>query len=112
MKNSHFSDLSLSDVHGSVEVNSTGPRWKQIFSFFGPAYLVSVGYMDPGNWATDIEAGSNFEYRLLWVLLLSYTRGHTPSQLAKCFSVGKRLTSTPISARITNAVPTSIPSIV
>jgi manganese transport protein len=71
MKNSHFSDLSLSDVHGSVEVNSTGPRWKQIFSFFGPAYLVSVGYMDPGNWATDIAGGSQFGYRLLWVLLMS-----------------------------------------
>jgi manganese transport protein len=71
MKNSHFSDLSLSDVHGSIEVNNTGPRWRQIFSFFGPAYLVSVGYMDPGNWATDIAGGSQFGYRLLWVLLMS-----------------------------------------
>jgi len=71
MKNSQYSDLSLSEVHGSVEVKSTGPRWKQIFSFFGPAYLVSVGYMDPGNWATDIAGGSQFGYRLLWVLLMS-----------------------------------------
>ncbi len=71
MKQSHFSDLSLSEVHGSVEVNGTGPRWKQLFSFFGPAYLVSVGYMDPGNWATDIAGGSQFGYRLLWVLLMS-----------------------------------------
>jgi manganese transport protein len=71
MKQTQFSDLSLSEVHGSVEVIQSGPRWKQIFSFFGPAYLVSVGYMDPGNWATDIAGGSQFGYRLLWVLLMS-----------------------------------------
>src|SRR5450631_1099066 len=71
MKHIQYSDLSLGEVHGSVEVNQTGPRWKQIFSFFGPAYLVSVGYMDPGNWATDIACGSQFGYRLLWVLLMS-----------------------------------------
>jgi manganese transport protein len=71
MKQSHYSDLSLSEVHGTVEVNQIGPRWKQLFSFFGPAYLVSVGYMDPGNWATDIAGGSQFGYRLLWVLLMS-----------------------------------------
>ena len=44
---------------------------KKIFSFLGPAYLVSVGYMDPGNWATDIEGGSKYGYSLIWVLLLS-----------------------------------------
>ncbi len=71
MKQSPYSDLSLSEVHGSVVINHTGPRWKQLFSFFGPAYLVSVGYMDPGNWATDIAGGSQFGYRLLWVLLMS-----------------------------------------
>ena len=71
MKLPQYSDLSLSDVHGSVEVNHPGSRWKQLFSFFGPAYLVSVGYMDPGNWATDIAGGSQFGYRLLWVLLMS-----------------------------------------
>src|ERR1700738_4261124 len=71
MKQSHYSDLSLSEVHGSIEINHTGPRWKQLFSFFGPAYLVSVGYMDPGNWATDLAGGSQFGYSLLWVLLMS-----------------------------------------
>lgn len=45
--------------------------WKRLFAFSGPAYLVSVGYMDPGNWATDIAAGSRFGYSLLWVLLMS-----------------------------------------
>ncbi len=71
MNHSSFNDLSLSEVHGSVEISQTGSRWKRLFSFFGPAYLVSVGYMDPGNWATDIAGGSQFGYRLLWVLLMS-----------------------------------------
>ena len=71
MKQAQYSDLSLSEVHGTIEVNHPGSRWKQLFSFFGPAYLVSVGYMDPGNWATDIAGGSQFGYRLLWVLLMS-----------------------------------------
>lgn len=48
-----------------------GNRWKKVFAFFGPAYLVSVGYMDPGNWATDIAGGSQFGYTLIWVLLMS-----------------------------------------
>ncbi len=61
---------SLPEVHSSVETSH--PRlWKRMFAFAGPAYLVSVGYMDPGNWATDIEAGSRFGYRLLWVLVVS-----------------------------------------
>jgi len=45
--------------------------WRRLFAFSGPAYLVSVGYMDPGNWATDIEGGSRFHYDLLWVILVS-----------------------------------------
>jgi manganese transport protein len=45
--------------------------WRRLFAFSGPAYLVSVGYMDPGNWATDIAAGSKFGYALIWVLLMS-----------------------------------------
>lgn len=61
---------SLSEVHKSVD---TGKRkgWKRILAFIGPAYLVSVGYMDPGNWATDIAGGSKFGYQLIWVLLMS-----------------------------------------
>ena len=63
-------NLSLSEVHGSVD---TGRRsfLKKLLAFGGPAYLVSVGYMDPGNWATDLEGGARFGYDLLWVLLLS-----------------------------------------
>lgn len=61
---------SLGNVHNSVGTeNKTG--WRKLFSFLGPAYLVSVGYMDPGNWATDLAAGSQFGYKLIWVLLLS-----------------------------------------
>ena len=64
--------ISLSEVHESVDTTSTSrPVWKRIFSFFGPAYLVSVGYMDPGNWATDLAGGSKFGYSLVWVLLMS-----------------------------------------
>src|SRR5512140_3551787 len=44
---------------------------RRLFAFLGPAYLVSVGYMDPGNWATDIEGGARFGYSLIWVLLMS-----------------------------------------
>jgi manganese transport protein len=71
MMNRHFKDVSLSEVHGSVDATGKGPWWRQIFVFFGPAYLVSVGYMDPGNWATDLAGGSKFGYSLIWVLLMS-----------------------------------------
>jgi manganese transport protein len=64
-------NVSLSEVHGSVDATGKGPWWRQLFIFFGPAYLVSVGYMDPGNWATDLAGGSQFGYSLLWVLLMS-----------------------------------------
>jgi len=61
---------SLADVHSTV-VTSQPSFWKRMFAFAGPAYLVSVGYMDPGNWATDLEGGARFGYRLLWVLVMS-----------------------------------------
>src|SRR5437764_300235 len=61
---------SLEEVHGSVSVAHGNPL-KRLFAFLGPAYLVSVGYMDPGNWATDLEGGARFGYALLWVLLMS-----------------------------------------
>jgi len=61
---------SLGNVHSSVETQGK-VGWKRIMAFLGPAYLVSVGYMDPGNWATDLAGGSEFGYKLIWVLLLS-----------------------------------------
>ncbi len=61
---------SLGNVHGSVETeNKLG--WRKIMAFLGPAYLISVGYMDPGNWATDLAGGSAFGYRLIWILFAS-----------------------------------------
>ena len=61
---------SLSEIHGSISTTHTSV-WKRMFAFTGPAYLISVGYMDPGNWATDLEGGAKFGYSLLWVLVLS-----------------------------------------
>ncbi|WP_231459876.1 Nramp family divalent metal transporter [Pedobacter sp. Leaf132] len=61
---------SLSEVHQSVDT-SKRKGWRRILSFIGPAYLISVGYMDPGNWATDLAGGSKFGYQLIWVLLMS-----------------------------------------
>ncbi|WP_140486380.1 Nramp family divalent metal transporter [Flavobacterium sp. GSA192] len=62
---------SLEEVHQSVSTQNKKSVFRKILAFFGPAYLVSVGYMDPGNWATDIAGGSQFGYSLLWVLLMS-----------------------------------------
>jgi len=63
---------SLPEVHASIPVPSHDARWiKRFLAFFGPGYMVSVGYMDPGNWATDIAGGAKFGYALLSVILLS-----------------------------------------
>ncbi|HMR82384.1 MAG TPA: Nramp family divalent metal transporter [Niabella sp.] len=68
----HHSEISLSEVHQSVDTTlPQKSRWRRVLAFFGPAYLVSVGYMDPGNWATDLAGGSQFGYSLLWVLVMS-----------------------------------------
>ena len=64
-------EKSLSEVYSSVKIPSGAGKWRKVLAFFGPAYLVSVGYMDPGNWATDIAGGSQFGYSLIWVLLMS-----------------------------------------
>ena len=61
---------SLQEVHRSVPVPASR-WWRRLFAFAGPAYMVSVGYMDPGNWATDIAGGPQFGYRLIWVLLMA-----------------------------------------
>ncbi len=64
------STRSLSDVHESVATDQVS-TWRRMLAFAGPAYLISVGYMDPGNWATDLDGGARFGYRLLWVLVMS-----------------------------------------
>src|SRR5437764_7210346 len=64
--------LSLEGMHGSVAVpGHKAGFWRQWRAFAGPALLVSVGYMDPGNWGTDLQAGAQFKYGLLWVVALS-----------------------------------------
>src|SRR6266480_6925872 len=62
---------SLSEVHRSIPVPKGLSFWRKMLAFSGPGYLVAVGYMDPGNWATDLAGGSAFGYRLLSVVLLS-----------------------------------------
>jgi manganese transport protein len=66
-----MSDKSLSEVHNTIDTTLPKKKWRKLFSFLGPAYLVSVGYMDPGNWATDLAGGSKYGYALIWVLLMS-----------------------------------------
>src|SRR5436305_6703515 len=66
------SHLSLENVHGSIDVpHHQASFWQQWRAFIGPAILVSVGYMDPGNWGTDLAAGAQFKYGLLWVVGLA-----------------------------------------
>jgi len=62
---------SLAEVFGSIRTQPTGPLWRKLIAFLGPGYLVAVGYMDPGNWATSLAGGSKFGYALLSVALLS-----------------------------------------
>src|SRR5437870_1615746 len=63
---------SLEGMHASVAVpKASAGFWRQYRAFAGPALLVSVGYMDPGNWATDLQGGASYKYGLLWVVALS-----------------------------------------
>jgi manganese transport protein len=71
MMNRFHSDQSLSEVHETVDTTAPRKGWRRILAYIGPAYLVSVGYMDPGNWATDLQGGAKFGYQLIWVLLMS-----------------------------------------
>jgi manganese transport protein len=63
--------VSLSEVFGSIATRPTGSFWRRVTAFLGPGYLVAVGYMDPGNWATSLAGGSKFGYALLTIALLS-----------------------------------------
>src|SRR5579872_3692395 len=68
----HANHLSLEGMHGSVEVPPEHAGfWKKWRAFVGPAILISVGYMDPGNWGTDLAGGAQFKYGLLWVVGLA-----------------------------------------
>ncbi|RUU03862.1 divalent metal cation transporter, partial [Mesorhizobium sp. USDA-HM6] len=62
---------SLREVNASITVPTAGVWFRRLFAFMGPGYMVSVGYMDPGNWATDLAGGAQFGYTLLFVIMLS-----------------------------------------
>src|SRR6478609_304522 len=62
---------SLPEVHGSIAVPHEAGFWRKMLAFAGPGYLVAVGYMDPGNWATDLAGGARFGYTLLSVIMIS-----------------------------------------
>src|SRR6266446_3014661 len=62
---------SLPEVHGSIEVPHSAGFWRKMLAFAGPGYLVAVGYMDPGNWATDLAGGARYGYTLLSVIMIS-----------------------------------------
>lgn len=64
-------EASLSDVHRSIPIRANASTWRRAMAFVGPGYLVSVGYMDPGNWATSIAGGAQFGYTLLVIALMS-----------------------------------------
>ncbi|HEX9047251.1 MAG TPA: Nramp family divalent metal transporter [Verrucomicrobiae bacterium] len=67
----HNEQASLPEVHRSIVVPVTASFWRKLFAFSGPGFLIAVGYMDPGNWATDLAGGAQFGYTLLFVVLLS-----------------------------------------
>src|SRR3974390_2872566 len=64
-------EVSLPEVNSSVRISTSTIGWRRLLGFLGPGFLISVGYMDPGNWATDIAGGSRFGYKLLFVVMLS-----------------------------------------
>ena len=66
-----LAEPSLPEVHASVRISRSPFYWRRLLGFVGPGFLISVGYMDPGNWATDIAGGSRFGYTLLFVIMLS-----------------------------------------
>src|SRR6478752_6702372 len=79
---------SLSEVFGSIETRPQGPLWRKLTAFLGPGYLVAVGYMDPGNWATSLAGGSKFGYALLTVALLSNAMAIVLQSLCTRLGVG------------------------
>jgi manganese transport protein len=68
---SKATSLSMPEVNASIEVNSSANFWRKLFAFSGPGFLIAVGYMDPGNWATDLAGGAQFGYMLLSVIMIS-----------------------------------------
>ncbi len=81
---------SLSEVYETVEVPTRGSGWRRWLAVAGPALMVAVGYMDPGNWATDLAAGSRYNYALIWVLLMSNVMAILLQSLAARLGIARR----------------------
>src|SRR5438477_459523 len=79
---------SLSEVFGSIAARPSGSFWRKLVTFLGPGYLVAVGYMDPGNWATSLAGGSKFGYALLSIALLSNVMAIVLQSLCTRLGVG------------------------
>src|SRR5919198_100203 len=80
--------VSLPEVHGSIAVPEGAGFWRKLFAFAGPGYLVAVGYMDPGNWATDLAGGARYGYALLSVIMLSNLMAILLQALAARLGIG------------------------
>lgn len=81
-------EAALNDVHRTVPVARSGPPWRRLIAFLGPGYMVAVGYMDPGNWATSIAGGAEFGYTLLAIALLSNIMAIILQSLAARLAIG------------------------
>src|ERR1700704_7110328 len=79
---------SLSEGFGSIATRPTGSFWRKLVAFLGPGYLVAVGYIDPGNWATSLAGGSKFGYALLTIALLSNVMAIVLQSLCTRLGVG------------------------
>jgi len=76
--------ISLEGMHGTIDVpHHKAGFWKQWRAYAGPALLVSVGYMDPGNWGTDLQAGARYKYDLLWVVAAASLRLKSPGAIVE-----------------------------
>jgi manganese transport protein len=84
----HSAEPPLADVFRTITVSRGGSLWRRVLTFIGPGYLVAVGYMDPGNWATSIAGGAQFGYALLFVALLSNLMAITLQALATRLAIG------------------------
>jgi manganese transport protein len=81
-------EAPLNDVHRTIPVARSGPAWRRLLAYLGPGYMVAVGYMDPGNWATSIAGGAEFGYTLLAVALLSNIMAIVLQSLAARLAIG------------------------
>ena len=82
---------SLPEAYRSIPIQTGAPVWRKLLAFAGPGYLVAVGYMDPGNWATDLGGGSKFGYTLLSVILLSNLMAmYSISRLRRISRLGRK----------------------